>query len=249
MAPATARTTRRTRGPAWPITLYVPRLGLEGGADGAGQKLWSYAQPADRALRAVGFVAAIGAGAALPIMTLVFGQLINVFNSWSLGTISKAEFERQLGQNALYFVYLFAGKFACVYTHTTVFTISATRMTGGLRLAYVRAILRQEIAYFDTCTPGSVATRISTNANLIQTGLGEKVGIATQGLAMLGSAFVVAFTQQWKLTLVTATTLPAGRRPIPLPSHSIPSHSIPPHSPPPHSPPPHSPSVLWCCCC
>ena len=171
-------------------------------------------------MHTVGFLAAIGAGSALPLMTLVFGALINVFNGWAVGTISKAEFQRQLGQNALYFVYLFAGKFACVYTHTTCFTIAATRMTRGLRLAYVRAILRQEIAYFDSCTPGSVATRISTNANLIQTGLGEKVGIATQGLAMLTSAFVVAFSQQWKLTLVTATTLPAGwPHPPPPPGH------------------------------
>ena len=82
-------------------------------------------------------------------------------------------------------------------------------MTRGLRLAYVKSILRQEIAYFDTCTPGSVATRISNNANLIQTGLSEKVGIAVQGISMLVSAFIVAFTKSWKLTLVTGTTLPA----------------------------------------
>jgi ATP-binding cassette subfamily B (MDR/TAP) protein 1 len=31
------------------------------------------------------------------------------------------------------------------------------------------------------------------------------------GFSMLISAFVVAFSQQWKLTLVTATTLPAGK--------------------------------------
>jgi len=166
-------------------------------------------------LHAVGFASAIGAGAALPLMTLVFGELINIFNDWGrVGADGAplrpaADFRRAIDANALWFVYLFVGKFVCVYLHTTCFTVAATRMTRGLRLAYVRSILRQEIAYFDTCTPGSVATRISTNANLIQTGLGEKVGIATQGFSMLVSAFVVAFSQNWKLTLVTATTLPA----------------------------------------
>lgn len=45
---------------------------------------------------------------------------------------------------------------------------------------------------------------------MIYTGLAEKVGTISQGLAMLAAAFIVAFTQGWKLTLVTATTLPAA---------------------------------------
>jgi len=149
-------------------------------------------------------------------MTLVFGKLINVFNKWGQfdadgnPLITPAGFRREINKYTLWFVYLFIGKFVLVYLHTSCFTVASTRMTRGLRLAYVRSILRQEISYFDICTPGSVATRISTNANLIQTGLGEKVGIATQGVAMLVSAFVVAFTQGWKLALVTITTLPAA---------------------------------------
>jgi ATP-binding cassette subfamily B (MDR/TAP) protein 1 len=166
-------------------------------------------------LHTVGFFSAIGAGAALPLMTLVFGELVNVFNEWGQvdadgnPLVTPHQFRQEINKNALWFVYLFIGKFVLVYLHTTCFTIAATRMTRGLRLAYVKSILRQEIAYFDTCTPGSVATRISTNANLIQTGLSEKVGIAAQGFAMLIAAFCVAFSQNWKLTLVTATTLPA----------------------------------------
>lgn len=45
---------------------------------------------------------------------------------------------------------------------------------------------------------------------MIQTGLSEKVGVIIQGLAMLVTAFIVAFVKGWKLTLVTATTLPAA---------------------------------------
>lgn len=80
----------------------------------------------------------------------------------------------------------------------------------GLRLEYVRAILRQDMAYFDTYTPGSVATRISNNANLIQGGLSEKVGVLIQGIAMLIASFAVAFSQYWKLTLAVATSIPAA---------------------------------------
>jgi ATP-binding cassette, subfamily B (MDR/TAP), member 1 len=90
------------------------------------------------------------------------------------------------------------------------FTVTATRATRSIRREYIRSLLRQDISYFDTCTPGSVATNISNNADMIHTGLAEKVGVIIQGLAMLTSAFIVAFVSGWKLTLVTATTLPAA---------------------------------------
>lgn len=161
------------------------------------------------------------------------GELVNVFNDWGQVNergepkVTPASFRAEVSKNALYFVYLFIGKFVLVYIHTCAFTISAHRIVSRLRVKYVESILKQEIAYFDECSAGTVATKISTNANLIQIGMGEKVGVAFQGqascpsrayclqtnlysgFAMLISAFVVAATQQWKLTLVTITTLPA----------------------------------------
>jgi ATP-binding cassette subfamily B (MDR/TAP) protein 1 len=98
----------------------------------------------------------------------------------------------------------------CVYIHTSCFTVTATRATRALRQDFIRSLIRQDISYFDSCPPGSVATSISNNADLVQAGLSEKVGTAIQGLAMLATAFVIAFTKQWKLTLVVATTLPGA---------------------------------------
>ncbi|KAI9795552.1 MAG: multidrug-resistance transporter mdr5 [Piccolia ochrophora] len=171
-------------------------------------RLWRYATPLDTVLRLCGFFAAIAGGTALPLMTIVFGQLVNDFNGWGVGTTTPEQLRSAVNRNALFFVYLFLGKFVLVYVHTTCFTITATRSVRRLRLEYVRAFLRQDMAYFDTYTPGSVATRISNNANLIQAGLGEKVGVATLGFSMLISAFVVAFTRYWKLAIVVATTVP-----------------------------------------
>ncbi|KAK2877091.1 multidrug-resistance transporter mdr5 [Arthroderma sp. PD_2] len=177
---------------------------------GAYVKLWSWCEPIDVFLRICGFFAAVGAGTALPLMTIVFGTFVNVFNDFGVGRISAADFRSQVSENTLWFVYLFIGKFCLVYIHTVCFNITAIRSVRKLRLAYVNAILRQEMAYFDTYTAGSVATRISNNANLIQTGMAEKVGTCFQGLAMLVAAFVVAFTQNWRLTLPVATTIPTA---------------------------------------
>ena len=106
-------------------------------------------------------------------------------------------------------MYLFVGKFFCVYVHTTAFTITAVRAASAIRQSYIKSLLRCDIAYFDECSAGSVATQISSNADLIQNGLSEKLGVLFQGLAMLVSAYVVAFTRNWKLSLVVATTMPA----------------------------------------
>ena len=97
-----------------------------------------------------------------------------------------------------------------VYIHTSCFNISAIRGVRRLRLEYVQAVLRQDMSYFDTYTPGSVATKISNNANLIQNGLAEKAGTAIQGFAMLIASFIVAFTRSWNLTLPVATSVPAS---------------------------------------
>ena len=106
-------------------------------------------------------------------------------------------------------MYLFVGKFFCVYVHTTSFTITAIRAASAIRQTYIKSLLRCDIAYFDEMSAGTVATEISTNADLIQNGLSEKLGVLFQGLAMLVSAYIVAFTRNWKLTLITATTMPA----------------------------------------
>ena len=143
-------------------------------------------------------------------MTLVFGQLVNDFNGFEAGTKTAAELKTAVDKNALYIVYLFLAKLPLVYIHTLCFSVTATRATAAIRRAYVRALLRQDISYFDTCTPGAVVAGISSNGDMIQTGLSEKVGVVFQGVSMLFSAFIVAFTKNWKLTLVTATTIPAA---------------------------------------
>lgn len=113
-----------------------------------------------------------------------------MFNDWGQvdengqPKVTPAQFRAAVSKNALYFVYIFIGKFVLVYIHTSSFTISAHRIVSRLRIKYVQCILKQEIAYFDECSAGTVATKISTNANLIQTGMGEKVGVAFQGMVI-----------------------------------------------------------------
>ena len=60
-----------------------------------------------------------------------------------------------------------------------------------------------------TSSSGAVSLALSSHCNTIQSGLSDKFGLSLQNISTVVSAFVVAFTAQWKLTLVTATIIPA----------------------------------------
>ena len=73
-------------------------------------QLWSFASPLDVLLRVLAGLAAAGSGTAEPLMAIIFGNLVNLFNGNP--PVSPEEFRSQVNKNSLYFVYLFIGKFA-----------------------------------------------------------------------------------------------------------------------------------------
>lgn len=82
-------------------------------------------------------------------------------------------------------------------------------MTRNIRHIYLKAGLRQEVAFFDGGTAGSISMQATSNGRLIQAGLSEKLGLVVQGLAAFISAFILAFVTQWKLTLICCCIAPA----------------------------------------
>ena len=88
-------------------------------------------------------------------------------------------------------------------------SVSGTRTTKNLRVDLVRQTLRQEVSFFDTPT-SSISTQITTNTNLINSGISEKLGLIIQALSTFVAAFVVAFCVQWKLTLILISIVPVN---------------------------------------
>ena len=168
-----------------------------------------YSEPLDHLLRLVGLVSAIASGTALPLMTLVFGSSVDQFNSFSTSSSSANTLYQTLSQNALWLLYLFIGRFVLVYIFAVCFGISGIRATKAFRQEFIKSLIRQDVAFLDSCSPGTVAATVSNNADLVENGSTEKVGALLQAMSMFVGAFVVAFSRQWALTLVTATTLPA----------------------------------------
>lgn len=87
-------------------------------------------------------------------------------------------------------------------------SISAIRTTKALRIDFIKHILRQNIAYFDSDAAASVTTQATTNGNNVNTGISEKLTLTIQSISTFVSAFIIAFAIQWKLTLITVSIVP-----------------------------------------
>ncbi len=69
-------------------------------------------------------------------------------------------------------------------------------------------MLSQDIAFFDREGSSSVSVQVTTNGNLIQQGISEKLALTVQSIASFVAAFVIAINAQWKLALITITIVP-----------------------------------------
>ncbi|XP_057415709.1 ABC transporter B family member 11-like [Lotus japonicus] len=168
-------------------------------------KLFSFADPFDQLLMFLGTFGAIGNGISMPVMTLIFGNMINAFGS----TTNSKEVVDEVSKVSLKFVYLGAGTFIASLLQSTCWMISGERQAARIRGLYLQNILRQDVSFFDTETnTGEVVGRMSGDTALIQEAMGEKVGQFLSLVATFIAGFVVAFTKGWLLTLVMLSIIP-----------------------------------------
>ncbi|KAJ6019752.1 hypothetical protein N7499_003146 [Penicillium canescens] len=171
--------------------------------------LYRYASRMDMLIILVSTLCAIAAGAALPLFTILFGSLATAFQKIMLNTIPYNEFYHQLTSSVLYFVYLGIGEFVTVYISTVGFIYTGEHVRQKIREHYLKAILRQNIAYFDKLGAGEVTSRITADTNLIQDGVSEKVGLTLTAIYTFVTAFVVGYIKYARLAGICTSTIVA----------------------------------------
>ncbi|CAN6553296.1 unnamed protein product [Malus baccata var. baccata] len=168
-------------------------------------KLFSFADRLDVALMIVGTISAVGNGLSKPLMTLVFGNLINTFGCTDPGHIVP-----MISKVSLKFVYLAIGTGAAALLQVACWMVTGERQAARIRGKYMKAILRQDIGFFDTETStGEIIGRMSGDTILIQEAMGEMVGKFIQLCSTFLGGFVIAFVKGWRLTVVLLATIPA----------------------------------------
>lgn len=172
--------------------------------------LYRYASRNDIIILVISSICAIASGAALPLMTVIFGNLQHVFQDYFFTqTLSESEFNDELVKLVLYFVYLAIGEFCVTYVSTVGYIYTGEHIAAKIREHYLESCLHQNIGFFDNLGSGEVTTRITADTNLIQDGLSQKVALTITAMSAFVAAFVIGFIFYWKLTLILFSTVVA----------------------------------------
>ncbi|CAJ1940686.1 unnamed protein product [Sphenostylis stenocarpa] len=169
-------------------------------------KLFSFADAWDCLLMLVGAISALANGIAMPLMTLLIGDAIDAFGG---NADNKHAVVHEVSRASLMFVSIGVGAFFAAFFQVSCWVITGERQAARIRGLYLKAILRQDISFFDKGTnSGEVVGRMSGDTVLIQEAMGEKVGKFIQYVACFFGGIVIAFIKGWLLSLVLLSSLP-----------------------------------------
>ncbi|KAF8861738.1 ABC transporter-like protein [Acephala macrosclerotiorum] len=143
-----------------------------------------------------GIVLAIAAGAPLPIIGVIFARIIDVFPP------SEDEVRDRISQllavAIAYFVVTWGWAFC--------WGIVGARISRGLRTQMVDRALGLDQTYFETQCP-DITSRLTADAQTVQSGTAEKVGIFIQSISYFIVAFIVGFILNARLTGILFTAV------------------------------------------
>jgi ATP-binding cassette subfamily B (MDR/TAP) protein 1 len=179
-------------------------------------QLLFYANPTwlDRLLVTVGCIAAIAAGVPFPLIGIVFGQLVDKINdatcnnTQGTGAANSGE-QSSINSKILLLVYIAIGSFACIYIHLVCWNVASQRLAQRIRDRYLRNLLRQDLAFFDNLQSGEVSSRLNGDIQAIESGTGEKVGVALTCISFCVTAYIVGFIKNAELAGMLVSLIPA----------------------------------------
>ena len=94
------------------------------------------------------------------------------------------------------------------YCQFALANVASVRQVRALRVAFVKALLRQDVSWADAHPPGDMASRLVEDTVAIEDGLGAKLTLGVQGLTTFLAGIILAFTLSWKMSLVLLGFIP-----------------------------------------
>jgi ATP-binding cassette subfamily B (MDR/TAP) protein 1 len=154
-------------------------------------------------LFAVGVIGGIGNGVVYPFIAFIFSRLFSeliLVGSNGIGPLA----------TVVYWM-IGIGFWALVMgtLQTMCFEAVAFAAAENLRLQWFKALLRQDQAFFDVYDVGGIANAVNPAANRYKRGVGRKFGELFEFSTMSFFGFVFALQQEWRVTLVILSVLPA----------------------------------------
>ncbi|XP_021832539.1 ABC transporter B family member 2 [Prunus avium] len=169
-------------------------------------KLFSFADSYDYFLMAIGSVGACVHGASVPVFFIFFGKLINIIG---MAYLFPKEASSKVAKYSLDFVYLSVAILFSSWTEVACWMHTGERQAAKMRMAYLRAMLSQDISLFDTeASTGEVISAITSDIIVVQDALSEKVGNFMHYISRFLAGFIIGFVRVWQISLVTLSIVP-----------------------------------------
>ncbi|XP_066321359.1 putative multidrug resistance protein isoform X1 [Miscanthus floridulus] len=163
--------------------------------------VFMHADAADVVLMVLGLVGAMGDGMSTPVMLLITSR---IFNDLGNGPDLLDEFSSKVNENARNLVFLALGSLVMAFLEGYCWARTAERQASRMRERYLRAVLRQDVEYFDlkVGSTSEVITSVSNDSLVVQDVLSEKVPNFVMNCSMFLGSYAVGFALLWHLTLV-----------------------------------------------
>ncbi|KAL0563134.1 hypothetical protein V5O48_018942, partial [Marasmius crinis-equi] len=191
-------------------------------------QLFRYSTKFELIMDYIGLIASAAGGAAQPLMTLLFGELVKAFVDFQAVVLvmndstqpdkqeearaafsqTAAKFRHDAANLAIWLAVIACAMFVATYLYLYIWVYTGEVNAKRIRERYLQAILRQDIAFFDKVGAGEVTTRIQTDTHLVQQGISEKVALVVNFLASFVVGFILAYARNWRLALAMSSMLP-----------------------------------------
>ncbi|EDK31811.1 multidrug resistance protein-like transporter family ABC domain protein (macronuclear) [Tetrahymena thermophila SB210] len=167
-------------------------------------QLFKFASKLDVFLMVFGAIAAMVNGVLQPLMSQIIGRTTNQFSS--------NQDQSYIIENAKIQCFYMIGagfiSFICSWIQMACWMISGERQAIECRKQYFKAIIRQEIGWFDMQNPNELTSKISQDCFFIQGAIGEKVPKFLMAIFTGLGGFGVGFYNGWQMSLVSAAAAP-----------------------------------------
>ncbi|KAM0068263.1 putative ABC transporter type 1, transmembrane domain-containing protein [Helianthus anomalus] len=142
---------------------------------GSFRSIFMHADGTDMFLMTLGCFGAVGDGIAMPTMLLFTSTIMNNIGDSSSFTVDV--FTDKMNKNAVNLCYMAIGIWVACFLEGYCWARTAERQASRLRSAYLKAVLRQEVAYFDlnVTSTAEIITSVSSDSLVIQECISEKV--------------------------------------------------------------------------
>ena len=111
-------------------------------------------------------------------------------------------------QIAIMQFYIAGAVFLLSGTMQFLFYTFANRLSYKVRIAYFKACLEKDAAFYDEFSPTQMPTKIVKETEQIRAGMGDKIAAVFQAAAMMLCAYTMSFVTGWQLACYLFLSFP-----------------------------------------